>query len=166
MFTIHTYILRHSTSWMTHIYTKRIWRFNTVILDTTPIFIHPSLIWLNFRRGIIWLWKSPPSTYTVSGQALSVPRGWGSQIPRQSAHEGSKVVSPMHRPPLPPHEIFLVLISVRGWVDPRAVVRPEGLCQLKITMTPSGIEPATFRIVVQCLNQLRHRVPRLRCTTY
>jgi hypothetical protein len=42
---------------------------------------------------------------------------------------------------------------------PRIIVRLDGLDQLKNPMTSTGIEPATFRLLAQCLNQLRYRVP-------
>jgi hypothetical protein len=56
---------------------------------------------------------------------------------------------------------FFVLISVRGSVNPRAIVQVEGLGKLKNSMTRLGIAHATFRLVTQYINQLRYCVPQL-----
>jgi hypothetical protein len=60
--------------------------------------------------------------------------------------------------PLPPAR-FLVLIPLIGWVEPRAIVRLEKLVNWKNPITSSGINHVTFRLVAQCLNQLRYGVP-------
>ena len=57
-----------------------------------------------------------------------------------------------------PQEIFLILISVRCWVNPRAIVRPKVYVNEKIVIMQSGNEPATIMLVAQRVKQLRHRV--------
>jgi hypothetical protein len=90
------------------------------------------------------------------GQALRFSGGWSWFQDNQ--HMKLVRLSALCTGRLYPQEIFLVLASVTGWVDPRNTVRPERICQWNFPVTPSRIEPTIFRLLAQCLNKLRHHV--------
>jgi hypothetical protein len=77
------------------------------LLKRTPD-ITRSLTLNNYRHGdgtnMMVKVKVKQSHY-LPGNILKVPKVWGSQISRQSSHESGKVISPTHRPPLPPRNI-------------------------------------------------------------
>ena len=75
-------------------------------------------------------------------QALKDPGGLGPQISLHLTHERATFVSPMNRPLFPPGNI------------------PDTHFCYRLKRIPSGIKPATFRHVAQCLNQQHHPVPR------
>jgi hypothetical protein len=88
----------------------------------------------NFMQNMVFYLSGSLSHYrarqTFGFYEVHVPL-----LSRLAAHDFSTIISSTHRPPLPPRKYSLVLISVRGWADPRATVRPEGLCQWKILKT-------------------------------
>jgi hypothetical protein len=107
------------------------------------------------KRGEQFAMKVQQS-HSRTGEVLRVPGAWDFQISTQLGYEGLKVVSPTHRPPLIPR-----LYSWYSFLlEAKSILGPEGLSQWKLPMTPSGIEPATFRLVVQCLKRLRHCMPQ------
>jgi len=108
--------------------------------------------------GLNVMVKKVKQSHYMPGQAMRIPEGWGYQISRQSTHEGGKGCQPYAPAAFTPQETFL--ISVRGRNFSTVILRTEGTCQWKIPMTLSGMEPATFRLLAQCLNRLRHRLPQ------
>ena len=100
-------------------------------------------------------------------QAWTDPEGlWKFRFPDfvTTAQDGG-MLSALRTGRLYPQEMLPVLISVGGWVDPRAIARMEGfyINEKKIPMTPAGIEPATFRCVAQHLNHCATAVPLEYC---
>jgi hypothetical protein len=108
---------------------------------------------MNVEYTYVYVWlpvPSPPPHFNMLKQFNNFQQE--AEAPGFLDNRHIKVVrlSALRTGRLYPQEGFLVLISVRGWVDPS---------HWKIPVTPSGIEPATFRLTEQCLNQLRYRVP-------
>jgi hypothetical protein len=64
------------------------------------------------------------------GQALRAQGGGGYRISRQSAHEGGRVVSHTHRPPLPARKYSWYSFLLETELIP-AVMRSERLCSEK-----------------------------------
>jgi hypothetical protein len=103
-----------------------------------------------------WLFWIVKLSHYRPGQTSSAPGVWGSQNFLTVCTWRWWGCQPHTPADLIPQEISFVLISVRGGVDPRAIVCLEGFSQWKIPVTPLRIKHLTFQLVVQCLNQLYH----------
>jgi hypothetical protein len=82
-------------------------------------------------------------------QEVEAPRSY-----RQRTHDGGKIVSPAHQP-----HLVLVCLPVTGWVDPMAIMWPNGFSQWKIPIAPSEIKHMNIQPGLQYLNQLCQHIP-------
>ena len=88
--------------------------------------------------------------YCVKGKAIPLQAGQAMRVQdvevvRYKDNRNMKIVrSALRTGRLYLQEILLLIISVIGWVDLRAILRPEGICQWKISNDTIGNRPRGF----------------------
>jgi hypothetical protein len=125
------------------------------IVCVSNVIVHWFPCGYNVFVNIIMIRKSIPvhALWLLEVQAL--------RISRKSAHGGSNVVIPTHRQPFPSRKSFWYsfMLEVEFRTGPYSGRKD---CQQTIPITPLEINPTTFRLVAQCLSQMRHRVTHSR----
>ena len=113
---------------------------------------------MSARRTVHSLKVKVMQSLNRPGHVLRVPGGWGSKILRQSAYEGGKVVSPTHRPPLPPRKYswysFLLEFESCGQKDSSSSV----ICQ---TTGPKPLPKRFLHIVRSRASSFNWQYPLL-----
>jgi hypothetical protein len=125
---------------------------NSIFQHVLKIMIAQVCIWRCRRSQAVCYKVKVKQSHYRPWRALRVPGGWGSQILRQLAHEGSKVVSSMHQPPLPPGNI---LGQPQGYSATRRI---KSMKNSSDTIGNRTRDPPVCSTVPQ---PLCHRVPRL-----
>ena len=87
---------------LAHCYVGRCWK-SGVAINSRDATEHQGIL-KNSKLHCHEHVKNVKQSHYKPRQALRVPGDWGSQTSRQSAREGSKVVSHTHGPPLPPRK--------------------------------------------------------------
>ena len=133
----------------------------SVLRFVSTVDLHVSLYDIWFRlttldRDRNWFYYKKQSLYGPE-MALTVPGGWDAQIKKKSALEGGKVVRLSFRQHLSPRNYSWYSFVLVAESTPEPWCSRKDYVNGKFQWHHRKSNPPTFRLVAQCLKQLRHQ---------